>query len=244
MINVNLRPGLKRKRAGSSLNFKGLAGRFQGFGGSVKDPMLMAAGAAWVLAIGFLGVMWFSTQRELSALEPQLEQTRSEHARFQTFLDQKHKQEVIRDSLLAQIGVIRSVDGDRYVWPHVMDEVAKALPAYTWLTGVFAEEAPVLPPAPSKPGAAGKAAADSAAAAVPVPQDLKFRIEGRTVDIQAYTRFLRQLEASPWLHDVTAVSVSTVVEQERPVTAFVIRSSFAQADSAYVRTVSLSESVR
>lgn len=243
MINVNLRPGLKRKRAGSSLNFKGLAERFQGFGGSVKDPMLMAAGAAWVIAIGFLGVMWFTTQRELSALEPQLEQTRSEHARFQTFLDQKHKQEVIRDSLLAQIGVIRSVDGDRYVWPHVMDEVAKALPAYTWLTGVFAEEAALPPSAPVKPGAAGKAAADSAAAA-PVPQDLKFRIEGRTVDIQAYTRFLRQLEASPWLHDVTAVSVSTVVEQERPVTAFVIRSSFAQADSAYVRTVSLSESVR
>ncbi|HEU4801164.1 MAG TPA: PilN domain-containing protein [Gemmatimonadales bacterium] len=242
MINVNLRPGLKRKRAGSSLNFKGLADRFQGFGGSVKDPMLMAAGVAWVVAIGFLGVMWVSTQRELSALEPQLEQTRSEHSRFQTFLAQKHKQEVIRDSLLAQIGVIRSVDGDRYVWPHVMDEVAKALPAYTWLTGVFAEQAvAVAAPLPAKAGAAAKA---DSAAAPPVEQALKFRIEGRTVDIQAYTRFLRQLEASPWLHDVTAVSVSTVVEQERPVTAFVIRSSFAQADSAYVRTVSLSESVR
>ena len=243
MINVNLRPGLKRKRAGSSLNLKGLAERFQGIGGSVKDPMLMAAGAAWVVAIGFLGVMWVSTQRELSALEPQLEQTRSEHTRFKTFLSQKKKQEVIRDSLLAQIGVIRSVDGDRYVWPHVMDEVAKALPAYTWLTGVFAEQAmAAAPPAPAKPGAAGKAAADSAV--VPVDASLKFRIEGRTVDIQAYTRFLRQLEASPWLHDVTAVSVTTVVEQERPVTAFVIRSNFAQADSAYVRTVSLSESVR
>ena len=244
MINVNLRPGLKRKRAGSSLNFKGLADRFQGFGGSVKDPMLMAAGAAWVVAIGFLGVMWVSTQRELSALEPQLEQTRSEHSRFQTFLAQKHKQEVIRDSLLAQIGVIRSVDGDRYVWPHVMDEVTKALPAYTWLTGVFAEQAvpvAVVTPTAAKAGAAAKA--DSVTPS-PVEQVLKFRIEGRTVDIQAYTRFLRQLEASPWLHDVTAVSVNTVVEQERPVTAFVIRSSFAQADSAYVRTVSLSESVR
>jgi Tfp pilus assembly protein PilN len=244
MINVNLRPGLKRKRAGSSLNFKGLAERFQGIGGSVKDPMLMAAGAAWVVAIGFLGVMWVSTQRELSALEPQLEQTRSEHTRFKTFLAQKKKQEVIRDSLLAQIGVIRSVDGDRYVWPHVMDEVAKALPAYTWLTGVFAEQAlAAAPPPPARAGAAAKANADSVVA-LPVNETLKFRIEGRTVDIQAYTRFLRQLEASPWLHDVTAVSVTTVVEQERPVTAFVIRSSFAQADSAYVRTVSLSESVR
>jgi Tfp pilus assembly protein PilN len=71
-----------------------------------------------------------------------------------------------------------------------------------------------------------------------------FRVEGRTVDIQAYTRFLRQLEASPWIQNVTPVSAQTVVEQERPVTAFVIRAEYRRADSAYIRTVPLSESVR
>ena len=232
MITINLRPGLKRKRAGSP--FQGLGARLRGMGGSVKDPMLLAAASAWVLAIGLLGVTWFMTQRDLSALEPQLEQARAEHHRFKTFLAQKQKQELIRDSLLAQIGVIRAVDGDRYVWPHVLDEVSKALPAYTWLTNV--EHFTVPPVAPVTP--ADTAAADT------TTQAMAFMIEGRTVDIQAYTRFLRQLEASPWLHDVTAVSVNTVVEAERPVTAFTIRASFMQADSAYVRTVSLGESVR
>jgi hypothetical protein len=71
-----------------------------------------------------------------------------------------------------------------------------------------------------------------------------FNVNGRTVDIQAYTRFLRQLEASPWITDVTPVSAQTVVEKERPVTAFTIRATYGQADSAYVRTVPLSESVR
>src|SRR5688572_31495015 len=88
---------------------------------------------------------------------------------------------------------------------------------------------------------ADSATADSAAAVVPA---LQFNVNGRTVDIQAYTRFLRQLEASPWITDVTPVSAQTVVEKERPVTAFTIRATYGQADSAYVRTVPLSESVR
>jgi hypothetical protein len=71
-----------------------------------------------------------------------------------------------------------------------------------------------------------------------------FTINGRTVDIQAYTKFLRQLEASPWISDVTPVSAQTVIENEHPVTAFVIRANFQRADSAYIRTVPLSQSVR
>jgi hypothetical protein len=89
------------------------------------------------------------------------------------------------------------------------------------------------------------AAVDSTApdSAAP-PPPLVFNIEGRTVDIQAYTRFLRQLEASPWVDQVTPVSAMTIVEKERPVTAFIIRAQFREADSAYIRTVPLSESVR
>ena len=235
MITINLRPGQKRKRAGSPL--KGVGERFRALGGKVKDPMLIAAVAAWVIAGGFLAVTWVSSTAQLSALEPKLEEARSEHQRFQTFLAQKRKQEMINDSLLAQIAVIREVDGARYVWPHVLDEIAKALPAYTWLTRLGA-----LAPAAEAgvTAASDSTAADSAAP----PPPLTFNIEGRTVDIQAYTRFLRQLEASPWVDRVTPVSAMTIVEKERPVTAFIIRAQFKLADSAYIRTVPLSESVR
>jgi Tfp pilus assembly protein PilN len=245
MINVNLRPG--RKYAGARGNpLKAVGARFAALGGKVKDPMLLAAVAAWVLAIGFLGTTWFMTQRQLHAIEPKLEQARGEHQRFKTFLAQKHKQELIRDSLLAQIGTIRSVDGDRYVWPHVLDEVSRALPSYTWLTSVVLDPTAVATatPEPEKKGAKAKAKADSAADSLATMESMGFRIEGRTVDIQAYTRFLRQLEASPWIRNVTPVSAKTVVEQERPVTAFTIRAEFRRADSAYIRTAPLSESVR
>ncbi|HYC30879.1 MAG TPA: PilN domain-containing protein [Gemmatimonadales bacterium] len=244
MITVNLRPDLKRKRARSPL--AGLGEGFRGLGARVKDPLLLVAVLSWVAAGGFLGYVFLSTTRELSALEPQLEQTRAEHKRFKAFLAEKRHQETIRDSLVAQIGVIRTVDGDRYVWPHLLDEVTKALPAYTWLVdlGVAASAQPAQPAQPAARGAK-KSAADSAAAApVPVHVPVSFTVNGRTIDIQAYTRFLRQLEASPWVTDVTPVSAQTVIEKERPVTAFTIRATYRQADSAYIRTVPLSQSVR
>jgi Tfp pilus assembly protein PilN len=240
MITVNLRPGLKRKRPGSPL--QGAVERAKALGAKVKDPMALGVAASWVLVVGGLGVLWVTTTREVKAADEKLEVTRAEHKRFKTFLDQKHKQEVIRDSLVAQIQTIRSVDGDRYIWPHVLDEVTKALPAYTWLVDL----SPITPSAPTpgpaaanaNKGGKGKEAPDTAR------PPLTFQLNGRTVDIQAYTRFLRQLEASPWISDVTPVSATTVVEQERAVTAFQIRATFKQADSAYIRTVPLSQSVR
>jgi Tfp pilus assembly protein PilN len=242
MITVNLRPDLKRKRARSPL--QGMGESFRGFSARVKDPLLLVAVLSWVGVLGFLGFVFASTTKDLSALEPQLEQTRAEHKRFKAFLSEKRHQETIRDSLVSQIGVIRTVDGDRYVWPHLLDEVTKALPAYTWLVDLgMAAPVPAPQPAQAAPAKGAKKTADTVVAAA-VHQPVSFTVNGRTVDIQAYTRFLRQLEASPWVTDVTPVSAQTVIEKERPVTAFTIRATYRQADSAYIRTVPLSQSVR
>jgi type IV pilus assembly protein PilN len=214
----------------------------------VKDPLPLLVLGSWVSAVGFLGFVLVSTTTELSQLEPTLEQTRAENKRFKAFLIEKRHQEMIRDSLVAQIGVIRSVDGDRYVWSHLLEEVTKALPAYTWLVDLGADGVAARPtgttPRPTPASARAKAAPDTAAAAPLERGPVVFILNGRTVDIQAYTRFLRQLEASPWITDVTPVSAQTVVEKERPVTAFSIRATYRDADSAYVRTVPLSQSVR
>jgi Tfp pilus assembly protein PilN len=251
MITVNLRPDLKRKRVARN-PLQGITEGIRGLGAKVKDPLPLMVMGSWVGVIGFFGFVMVNTSRQLSQLEPRLEQTRAENKRFKAFLTEKRHQEMIRDSLVAQIGVIRSVDGDRYVWSHVLDEVSKALPAYTWLTdmgadGVTNRPRNAAPPPPPNTAAAkrAKAAADSAATAAAAPRGpVPFTINGRTVDIQAYTKFLRQLEASPWITDLTPVSAQTVVEKERPLTAFSIKATFRDADSAYIRTVPLSQSVR
>ena len=239
MITVNLRPGQRRKRGGNPL--KGLLDGFAGLkelSAKVKDPMLMAAVGAWIFVAAALGLIYLNQLRQLYTLEPRLEQARTENRRFNAFLADKRRQEKIRDSLLAQITVIRNVDGDRYTWPHLLDEITKALPAYTWLVDL-GYTAPPPPPA-RRPGAV----ADTADTLRPPPPPLAFQINGRTIDIQAYTRFLRQLEASPWIVDVMPVSAQTVVEKERAITAFTIRASYTKADSAYIRTAPYSQSVR
>lgn len=244
MITVNLRPDLKRKRARKSfaISLDGV----RGLGSKIKDPLLLVAVLSWAGVLGWLGFVFVGTARDLNALTPQLEQSRAENKRFKAFLVEKRRQETVRDSLIAQIATIRSVDSDRYVWPHLLDEVTRALPPYTWLVDMGpARVAATTAPAPSAPAAASagtKAAADTTGSKAPPP--VQFEVNGRTVDIQAYTRFLRQLEASPWITDVMPVSAQTVVEKERPVTAFTIRATFRMADSAYIKTVPLSQSVR
>jgi Tfp pilus assembly protein PilN len=238
MITVNLRPGKRRKSRGSPFNFKGMLDGFRDLGTKVKDPLLLAAVASWVCVLGFLGFVYLNNVRQLYSLEPRLEQARSENRRFKAFIADKRRQETIRDSLLAQITVIRSVDGDRYIWAHLLDEVTKALPAYTWLVDLGTSAQPAAPQTP-----VAKTPADTTTADTTTPA-LVFELNGRTVDIQAYTRFLRQLEASPWIKDVIPVSAQTVVEHERPVTAFSIRATYGTADSAYIRVAPFSQSVR
>jgi len=153
---------------------------------------------------------------------------------------QKRQAEKVRDSLLYEIHVIRNIDADRYIWPHVLDQATKALPPYTWITGIQSVSAMVAP-APGQPAANGPVTVERDSTGRP---SVKVAIAGRTVDIQAYTTFLRQLAASPWFTDVTPAASQTVIEADRPVTAFTVTVSYKIADSVYIRTVPLVQSVR
>lgn len=230
MITVNLRPGAKKAKAGPSLA-SGLAA-VKGLGSAVKDPLRLAAMVAWIAVAGFLGWSFLSTGSKLGELEPQVTQLRAEHARFQDFLAQKRKEEAVRDSILSQVQTIRTVDGERFVWPHILDEVARALPTFTWLVDV----GPVNVDPRTVP-----AVRDTTTDAAPKPVEVQ--VAGRTVDIQGYTRFMRGLEDSPFLGNVQAVSASTVIEQGRAVTAFVLKATYTPPGAERVRTVPVAESV-
>ena len=232
MISVNLRPGTKRGKSGGA-SFAVSLDRFKALGSAVKDPIRLVAVVAWIGVAGFLGYTFMRTGSQLGELEPRLVQARAEHRRFQDFLAQKHKEELVRDSILSQIRTIQDVDADRYVWPHILDEVARALPPFTWLVNLS-----FVAPPPVTTLAADTAKADSAG-----PPPVQVQLTGRTVDIQGYTRFMRQLEDSPWLNNITAISANTVVEQGRAVTAFVLTATYTKPPVERVQTVPVAESV-
>jgi Tfp pilus assembly protein PilN len=222
-IEINLLGGQRRKKAaGGGFSFAQLAE----FGKQVKDPWLLGTVGAWVVAVLVIAVLFVSQTARLSSAEDTAQQTRTEARRYQNMIAQKKRAERLRDSLVTELDAIRAIDATRYVWPHLLEEVTKALPDYTWLVGVT-----VL---------SGTAAqADTTG-----PEVVRVQIEGRTSEIAGYTRFIRQLQASPWIGEVVPGPTTTVVEDEKALTAFSITATFHQADSTYIRTVPVSESVR
>jgi Tfp pilus assembly protein PilN len=238
MIEINLLPG-KKKKAAAGAGFKLALPDFQGLIASIKNPWLLVASVASVVVVGG-GLLLFITQStRLRVLNSRLVDVQAEKRRFDAVIAQKRQSEKIRDSLVSEIAIIRGIDADRYVWPHVLDQITKALPPYTWLTGVSAAGGSNV--APGTPGSVAASPGITDSIGRPV---VRVWITGSTVDIQAYTTFLRQLAASPWLTDVTPATTSTMIEADRPITAFNVAVRFRVADSVYMRTVPMTQSAR
>jgi Tfp pilus assembly protein PilN len=237
MIEINLLPGKKKAAKGAGMKLS--MPDFKGLIAQVKDPWLISAIAAWVVVGGGGALLFITDRARLAAAETRLETVRVEKRRYDIVIAQKRQAEKVRDSLLFQINVIRQIDADRYIWPHVLDQATKALPPYTWITQVRSASA-IVAPIPGQVNN-GPVTVDRDSTGAPL---VAVTIEGRTVDIQAYTTFLRQLAASPWFTDVTPASSQTVIEADRPVTSFAVTVHYKVADSVYIRTIPLVQSVR
>jgi len=236
MIEINLLPGKKKAAKGAGMKLS--MPDFKGLIAQVKDPWLIGAIGAWVVVGGGGALLFITDRARLAAAESRLESVRTEKRRYDIVIAQKRQAEKVRDSLLYEINVIRQIDADRYIWPHVLDQATKALPPYTWITHIQTVSA-IVAPGQGQPNGPVVVERDSSGA-----PSVKVAIDGRTVDIQAYTTFLRQLAASPWFTDVTPASSQTVIEADRPVTAFTVTVSYRIADSVYIRTIPLVQSVR
>lgn len=206
MIEINLLPGAKRARGGKGFHFalpdvKALAGL-------AKDPWLIACIVGWALVALLATPIFLSSRSQVAELQPRLEAAQREQRRYSALVARKRQFEAIRDSLVAQSDVIKGIDKDRYVWPHVLDAVAKALPPYTWLDNIEAH------------------GGETDSGGVP-----SFQITGKAVDPQAFTRFLRNLEESPFIEGVAPMNTGITQDQGRDVTTFILTARYQIPDS-------------
>ena len=220
-IEINLLPGARKKAGGAGLSLPD----FSQVVARVKDPLLVGALAAWVVGLSLMGWMWYTQTSALSAMEPRLLDAQNSARRFGQIIAQKERQTSLRDSLVVELDAIRKIDGDRFVWPHIMEEITKALPEFTWLVSLDAVTVQ------------DQVLEDGTVIVAPV----EFTIDGRTSNIQSYTRFMTRLEDSPWFRNVGSTGTNTVVENERTVRAFQITGTYQVADSAFIRTLSVTE---
>jgi len=231
MIEINLNPGTRKRTkstgGGSSVDVRAL---FAKIGEKFKDPWLGVAIGG--LAIGLLasGGMWFFQGRTKAALAEQVQAAVQDSTRFDAVVKATALAQAQRDSIMRQMGIIQAIDSERFVWPHIMDEISRALPTYTWLRSVAQASAPVT-------------TSPEQVAAGTAPR-LTVRIIGVTVDLQALTIFMKQLEASEFLENVSIIGTQATQAEGKTVTEFTLDLAYSKPPASAVRTVPLTIAVR
>jgi Tfp pilus assembly protein PilN len=268
MIEINLLPGGRKKAAAttrSSIDFAALA---SGLTAKFGNPILVGAAAVVVITFGAVGWMYVKQSRDRNVAESRLHTALDDSTRYASIVAERATLEAKRDTLLRQVNLIHSIDEDRYIWPHILDEVSRALPGYTWITLVQFAGVPagsvnvvalpkVVPPPFVPPPPAGSPRDTTAKApvivAVPkvkpmptaIPKDeITFRVTGRTVDIQALTRFMRDLSLSPFVGTVDIEPVTPGTDQGKEMYQFTLSVRYRRPDSTALRRLPLVLTVR
>jgi Tfp pilus assembly protein PilN len=118
--------------------------------------------------------LFFGVRNDREETQVLLEQAVQDSIRFADLIERTNQLTARRDSIAQRVSIIQEIDAGRYIWPHILDEVSRALPDYTWLREItqLGEE------------------------------PLEIRIGGRAGSMFAITSFMRNLEASPFLRAV------------------------------------------
>jgi Tfp pilus assembly protein PilN len=257
-IQINLHPERGRKRRRGSLPAPGAAiGRVLA---PIRDKYLVGAVVAVAASCAGVAVLHLAQEREATALAAQEQAGVRDSAHLASVIAARTKVLARRDSLGRELRVIAAIDSTRYTWAHVLDEVSDALPPYTWLTSVQQTSAPPAPPGAlvTKPGAAGAAGAAKPAAGAPAAgaggaadtasNTLRFRIVGQTVDLQALTQFMRDLEASPYVRNVQLAHSEPVAGADaaagHDLTSFTLDAEFERPSRDAMRLVTITVPVR
>lgn len=244
MIEINLLPGTGKKprnRGSAGINFSGIA---SGITSKINDPLLLSAVASVLVAALVIGGMFWHQRAQNTQVNEALQKAEQDSINYSGVIREQRKAQSQRDSVVSQVNLIKSFDDKRFVWPHIMDEVSRALPPYTWVTSMVQSNTmntagPQPTPPTTKGGKAGPPPVDSSS----VPR-VQFKLVGNTVDIQALTRFMKVLEASPFIENVQLERSSIILVDGKEVTEFALSAAYQTPDPSSIKTVPVSLSVR
>lgn len=181
MIEVNLLPGGKRrsaKKGGGGLSLPSIPA-------IPADPYIIVAMVTGVATLGLLAWAYFGLASGQRDVQVALADAVQDSSNYADLIQRNEHLAARRDSIGQKVNIIQEIDEGRYVWPHVMDEVARALPDYTWLTQILQ---------------------------VTVGDVIEFQVHGKAGNNFALTAFWEALEASPFIRNVHLVQTEQVVE--------------------------------
>ena len=199
MIEVNLLPE-SQKSSGRRAGRPSAARRLQGisFG---KDPWNVALIAVLVIVPLAIVGLWLTQRAEARGLDERLAEASADSARLADLRS-------VSDSLLERqqrirerVALISRLDRGRFVWPHLMDEVSRALPQFAWLDRLE-QVAP--------------------------PPDVSVEIQGMAANPLTITEFVRNLEASRYIAEVRILGSQRQELEDLAVQSFTLVARYRQ----------------
>jgi Tfp pilus assembly protein PilN len=211
MIEINLVPRAekrKKRAAGSGFSFK-LPSAPKG------DRLTTFLVAAWIIGPLLLAWMFFGVRSERSSLQASIDQAVADSARYARLIETQASLQARQDTIAQKLFVIQEIDAGRFVWPHILDEISRAMPPYTWLRTIAHRDAG------AEPG---------------------FTITGRTGTLPALTRFMDALEASPFLRNIQLVGSEQARlsnDDDRVINDFILTGNYQHPPLEMIETVPL-----
>jgi Tfp pilus assembly protein PilN len=256
MIQINLLPGT-RMSAGRSERKLDLSAAMGGLSNKIRDPWMLTAVTCVLAAMTAVGGLFVAQSASAAEVDQRVERAVRDSTKMANVLLARRKLSSQRDSVQRQLSIIRQIDDSRFTWAHLLDEISRALPAYTWLVSIQqTSDAPMPPTARKDTATATKAPAAKAktrraeqeaaarADSIAKSSSLRFKVIGQTVDIQALTLFMKQLEASPYVQRVQLARSEIVGVDGKDLTEFQLDAEYEKPAPGVARTVPLVVPVR
>ena len=214
MIEVNLLPGGKKKRPSKSGGGGGFAGlSMPSLGSFSLDVYSIAAVVVVAGVLATLGYWYMGLSSRQENVQVELADAIQDSTNYADLILRNATLAARRDSIAQKVDIIQEIDALRYVWPHLLDEVARALPDFTWLEEIIQTSA---------------------------GETVDFQIRGIARETGHMTTFWRQLEESPFIRSVQLVQSETIQQPTgQLVVQFQLDCVYARPPLEFLETIPL-----
>jgi len=210
MIEVNLLPESQKKSRGKA---KRTAGGGGGLGKVLKGRNLWngALAVACVVVPAAAGVIWWGQRVDTASFDVRLEAATADSARLADLRLVSDSLSERRTQIRDRVALVEELDRNRFVWPHLLDEISRALPQLAWLSSLRQTS--------------------------PLP-NVGVQIQGVAANPLAITEFVRNLEASDYVTDVRILGSQkqSLNDGELSVQAFTLTARFTEPVGGVGRT--------
>ena len=181
------------------------------------DSWVLGASAVVIVVVALSAFLFVTTNGAHGELTVSIREAVADSTRYADLIQANDALTARRDSIAQRVNIIQEIDADRFVWPHILDEVARALPDYTWVTELIQVQG---------------------------GDPLQLRIAGRAGNNFAVTQFMESLEASFFIRNVDLISTEQVVEGvgggvDRIVNQFSLEAEFERPPVELLETIPL-----